>query len=270
MNKRQRYCAIFVSLCLIAIRLAAQEWNGDWASSKMMSDGPPPVLAMTFTNLSGTMSTAGFALPGSFTSAAFTAPTNALVFAFVANAGTLSASITNIPTVSGAGLTWVLVDSTNTLNVAPNRVSVFRAMGNPTPGATASATWSGNGTITSQGIFIGGFRYAATNGANGAGAIVQSLMVTNTTQNPSITLTNIYANASNAVVGVFVKQTTTYAGTVDANWVEDYDAGVNNSPLGMYFSHRMATTQNVVSNSTGGTAAWAGIAIEVLQGDLTQ
>jgi len=209
-------------------------------------------------------------LGGSYATAAMAGlSTNALLIACVVNSGTAAQGTTVIPTFAGAGLgAWTRIATTNAPTV---RATLFYNSGTPTLGSTASAAFGNSGfVITGCAIVIGEYRYAATNGTAGSGAIIQSLAKTNTTQNPLITLTNIWASGSNAVCGCFGKPTSPYGGTVDANWVEDYDAGWASPTMGVYVQHRLATTQAAVSNTTAGAANWAGVAVEIGQGDLMQ
>lgn len=101
--------------------------------------------------------------------ASITPTAGRLILAYVGITSTATAAST--PTLSGCGVTWVLVATTGTNVVHEN--ALFRAMGTPTAGqvtitSIATAPTRCNWTIAE-------FDGVDTSGTNGSGAIVQSI-----------------------------------------------------------------------------------------------
>jgi hypothetical protein len=138
------------------------------------------------------------------TTASISPGTNKLVLLTVEARTNLTAD-TNEPTVTGAGLTWVLVNSVlyDTTSASRKRISVFRAMGTPTPGAL---TIDYGGQAQTNIVWsISEFSGMKTTGSNGADAIVQSATnkdETVTTGTLTVTL-GAFASANNATFGAF-------------------------------------------------------------------
>jgi len=121
----------------------------------------------------------------SFSTSSITPTGDALVLATVT---TTHATVASSPSsVTGNGLTWVLVDSqAYTGDTFEGKVSVYRAMGSsPTSGAvTVNFASSQDGYIVSVTEFTG----VDTTGTNGSGAVVQSTTNTASADNVDIDL----------------------------------------------------------------------------------
>lgn len=165
--------------------------------------------------------------------------------------------------VTGCGLTWVLVDSSQYDAAGLGRGSAFlyRALGTPTTGAvtitlgyTASFvawTWDEFGSVNNS-------------GTNGSGAIVQNAKATGTGNSPSVTL-SAFGSTDNATYGGLAHR--------DANGAT-FTAGTGFTELG---ENGTTSTQRVFAASewrndndtsvdgtvTSGADGWAMFAVEI-------
>lgn len=182
---------------------------------------------------------------------------NSLALVCVVSSLASAADPTN---VSGNGLTWVKVTSTN-YNSGGQRISLWRSLTNATTFShVITAQFAANQTGCN--LWACEFQNTDTTGSNGSGAVVQFGLATNNTANPSITLGAFNVNGKNAGAAFFANVANGFSGTPKANWVEDVDQGYNSPATGQYAEHRLATTDNAPS-VTVGAQQWAGIALEV-------
>jgi hypothetical protein len=172
------------------------------------------------------------ATAASYLTNSVTPAANKLLLLVVTNGLSGGASVVN--TVTGQGVTWVLVDQAAQSNV---RVSVFRAMGTPT---TGQLTIDFNAVSQTNCIWsLVQFDKVNTGGTNGSGAVVQSKNGTGTgTPSPSVTLT-VPVGAGNATFGAVCENSTTNAMTAGATFV------------------RLGTQLSVATPSNGRLAEWS-------------
>lgn len=161
--------------------------------------------------------------------------------------------------VSGCGLTWVEVTSTN-YNGSAHGISLWRSMTNAaTPSATVTATFANS--QTGGNIWVEEFSNVDTSGVNGAGAIVQAVMKTNAIANPSLTLA-AFGNAKNAGSAYFGNVANGFSGSPEAGWTEQCDQGYNVPATGEYAMRQLLVTDTTPTVMVG-AQQWAGIAVEV-------
>ena len=138
----------------------------------------------------------------SFTTASVSPTSNNLVL--IAVHSVVGSGTGNIPTVTGAGLTWVEVNHQYRSGVTTILITVLRGLGTVTPGAL-TIDFAGQ-TQTQCSWSVNSFANIDTSGSNGSGAIVQSAVNTNTgtTTGLSITL-SAFGSANNATYGAINK-----------------------------------------------------------------
>jgi hypothetical protein len=191
-----------------------------------------------------------------FTTASISPSSSKLVLAAVCgrrvSGGQADAAIT------GAGLTWVLVDTAN-IDVSM-RLQIFRAMGTPSAGAL-TITW---GTSQEMCIWsISEFGGVVTTGANGADAVVQA--TDNTAGAGSTTITGTLAALENVANAHFsaVHLNTNTTVTPDADFAELGDDNEVSS------SNTLATAwaiNQTASTPTFAAASAAILAVEIKAG----
>lgn len=143
---------------------------------------------------------------GSGSSTASVAPASNNLILLTVNSRTGITADPNQPTATGNGLTWVVVNSVvyDTTSASRRRITVFRAMG-AAPSAGAIAIDFGGQAQTTVQWSVDQFSGVDTSGANGAGAVVQS--VTNLDEsvlNTTFTVTlAAFASTANATFGGF-------------------------------------------------------------------
>ena len=212
--------------------------------------------------------------PSPYSTASVTPTANALQLLAVAGGGNASYTPFPIPTsVTGCGLTWVLVNSVSyKTESAPSpkaSVAVYRAMGaSPTTGPL-TITYSGNkpDVITWSLVEFAG---VDTSGTNGSGAVRQSVSGFDNTPWPvsglSLTLAAL-GSANNATYGAFQS---------------DWDAGGTSGPVtltagsgysmlhtngadmvwsGTEWKAAGSTTVNITGSPTSGM--YGGVAVEI-------
>lgn len=190
----------------------------------------------------------------SYTTASITPGANNLILVdvFTHNADT--------PTLSGNGLTYVLVDS----RVDVFSVFVFRAMG-AAPSTGAITIDFGAATQNRCGWIVSQLDTVDTEGANGSGAVVQSASnAASVVSSLTVTLAD-FANTNNATYGAFVATSAavgiapgtgftqiadqqleaTFSTHMFAEWRNDNDTSVD------------ASTEDVSNTS------WRGVALEI-------
>lgn len=157
-------------------------------------------MAVVGTNL---VATGGTGSITSQASASYTPSANQLVLCIVESRTAITVDPTQ-PTLTGNGLTWVVVativfDDTSS---SRKRITVFRSMGaSPTTGAV-TADFAAQ-TQTDVGIVVDQFSGVDTSGTNGSGAVVQSASAKdNTGTATSLTATlAAFGSANNATYG---------------------------------------------------------------------
>lgn len=210
--------------------------------------------------------------------------TDHLLLAAVGNyrtTGGIATFTVETPTVSGLGLTWVQV-ATTTFGIGISggaavlaerqRVTVFRAMGTPTPGAV-TADFGG----VSQGaaaIFIAEVRGVDTSGTNGSGAVQQSATsATAINDAPTATASRTAALSAFASTGngaFAAAMTYSNASTInpDTDWTELQEVG--SATLGRFETQwRADNDTTAVATFASGTTYWGVVALELVSGAVT-
>ncbi len=152
-------------------------------------------MAITASNLTNSSTTTD---ANSYDIASITPSANKLILVSVLSRA--SSGTTNVPTLSGNGLTYVEVVNYVTSENA-NRVTIFRAMGaSPTTGAI-TIDFDGQTQIYCH-WSVNEFTGIDTSGTNGSGAIVQSAGNTNSSTNTGLTVTlSAFESSNNAAYG---------------------------------------------------------------------
>ena len=213
--------------------------------------------AITATHLATAGDTTNRAAGNNYATASITPTANRLVLVGVVLSH--ASEVPNTPTLSGNGLTWVLEDSQAffTVGTPLKKLFVFRAMGaSPTAGAI-SISWA---TQTMTGAAWTVFELAGvdTTGANGAGAILESVPGASDSADPfSITLTVSGA----ATVGVFATNQTSNI-TPGTGFTELGEAN-HSAPTTAIFSEFQAAADLTVDVDFTAAIACAGVAIAV-------
>jgi hypothetical protein len=191
----------------------------------------------------------------SYASASVTWTANRLALVSVANADAADAVV---PTsVTGNGLTWVLVDTAQRADFQ-RRVSVYRAWtgASPTPGAI-TVDFGGD---AQQGCLIhfSEWQDTAGSGDNGASAIVQSVDANwVSTTNPNITL-GAFSSTDNGTFGAFSHGATPTAGF----GYTQLDSNTHASPNSFMCTEWQGVNDNPV-DVVAGSGQGCGVAIEI-------
>jgi len=192
----------------------------------------------------------------SFSTASITPSANKLVLLSVASR--VSGGGTTAPTVTGNGLTWVLVRSTKEA-ASWNRISVFRAMGaSPSSGATTISF----GSITQLSAIWSVTEYTNmdTSGTNGSGAIAQIATNSGIAVTTLTATLGAFSATANATYGAIVSEV---AGAIThgTDFTEIHDVNVTDNSLETEWKNSNDTT---VDWSWGPTARVAGIGLEII------
>lgn len=207
---------------------------------------------------SGTDTTASHT---SITTASVTPTANRLVLLAVFSRATMGTA----PTVSGCGLTWVLVAGSHTID-ATWPTFLFRAMGAaPTAGAitvTFGGGASSNNTIWGVSEFAG----VDTTGANGSGAIVQSKngYAASSTDPFTLTYTSAFGSGTNGGFACIGTGSGAYMSTPRASpaWSELADTTIGGTAA--LASHFIATSDTAASATHGSSGLTVGgVAVEI-------
>lgn len=201
----------------------------------------------------------------SYTTASITPVANRLYLLAVLNSR--SGAAATVPTATGAGLTWVQVDTQEFASGSPHqrRITVFRAMGSGSAGALTVDF----GGVTQSGFQaqVAEFTGVDTSGTNGSGAIVQAvkdLSTSGTSISKAMAAFGASGNRGYAAVGHDKNESK----TPRASWTELRDpAGSYGSPtqnLETQWSDA-AGADNTVSASWATSANAAIIGIEVAE-----
>lgn len=144
------------------------------------------------------------------------------------------------PILTGCGQTWEVVSSTPMSSTGV--MIVFRALITTTVTGTLTATMSPN-NVDQAIVSVVQFSNTDISGANGSGAIGAIGSNEALSANPSVTLAAINPNSLNAVIGFCCNDRSPFTGTAESGWTGDVDVGGSNTlDLGLFVSHRMATT----------------------------
>lgn len=194
--------------------------------------------------LSGTQASAGAT---TYTTAASYTPTaNALQLAEVVFKN--GAGITADPTITGCGLTWVLIRRDNN-GSNTNTAALYRALGpSPSNGALTIARASTD-TWDSATISVTEFTGVDTSGTNGSGAVLQTVKGTTESivQVYSVNITMSTGAALWAGMACFGNQ---YTATPRAAWTEVHDINVSGIAL---------ETQLLIGTDTAASVTWSGV-----------
>lgn len=178
------------------------------------------------------------------TTATYTPTTDALQRCVV---GTFGGSMPSAPTLSGAGLTWVLVDAFRMFNQNNRGVFTFRALGTGSAGAL-TFTAGGADTFDNCYIVVDEVTGVDTSGANGSGAVVQTVVQNSQeTLTPSVSITMTPGNEGFAA---FPLHDTSRTATPRTNWTELGDVQLSGS-LSVNTQYRQAT-------DTAASCTWSG------------
>ncbi len=188
-----------------------------------------------------------------FVTAAYQPTGNALVLAFIYGQST------DVSSVTGNGLTWVLVNVTNRSSGNQQSCWIYRAMGaSPTNTALTvnMLTASSSGIIIHIQEFVG----VNTGGTNGSGAIYQAL---NGVALGNITIAPLNPNGWNTIVGTCVVNANPSGAFLEAGWTQDLDtAQTPSTSVAAFIAHRLTTTDN--SFTTGTVGSRGCIALEIV------
>jgi hypothetical protein len=174
---------------------------------------------------------------------------NRLVLAFVGS--TLAASLPASPTITGNGLTWVVVQAIggNTIGSPRSRLTLFRAMGaSPSTGAP-TISFAG---VTQQCCVLSIFELAGvdTSGTDGSGAIIQTVDDSlDAVQVVPLTMAAFASSTNGAVYGV-LKDTSSNADP-ESGWTEIHE------PLSTTPTLRLHTYWRATADATIAGASWA-------------
>lgn len=161
-----------------------------------------------------------------------------------------------IPTVTGCDLTWVQVATSS--SAATRRLTVLRALGTPTTGALTISF--GADSQLSGAWSIAEFAGVDTSGANGAGAVVQSVTNTGTATSGSVTLA-AFERSANATYGAFGFQANETANA--GNGFNKLGQGSAATPALTAMSEWRNDTDTSVDAAWTTSVIWHGIAIEI-------
>lgn len=195
----------------------------------------------------------------SYTTASISPSANALVLLSVTKAVSTSTEPTT-PTVSGNGLTWVLVNASYYDNSSSSRrkIFLFRAMGaSPSAGAVTVT----NGENAYGGWTIDEFTGVDTSGTNGSGAIVQSA-VNQVTDNSASTLTitlSAFGNVNNATFSNFSEADTAHSITPGTGFTQLAETSVGT----VNFSQWKSSNDTSVDITSSDVFIGGGVAVEI-------
>jgi len=183
--------------------------------------------------------------------------------ALVAVLATIGSGTVDI-TLSGCGLNWVKVDQTP---AAARTVHVFRAMGTPTPGPL---TITGSSQMTSGLWQAVEFSGTDTSGADGSGAIVQTIPArpgSGTSVNVPFNLPVNPANSTYGAVGVAVQEAPAVGG---APWTSLGTTTQSGPTSGLLAEFAAVARQEVAASwSTSAASFVVGIEVKAATGATT-
>lgn len=214
--------------------------------------------AMTYTDLASFNNTAN---QTSYATGAYQPAVNSLVVAVVVNS---KAAAADSPTFSGNGLTWVAMTN-QTFFGNTIKITMFRAMG-AAPTSTAGTADFAGATQTGCHIRVIQFANADTSGANGSGAIVQTV-ATNaaTTANAYLSMASLTGTQNAVLMALAHNQVSgTLAGSPEAGWTSPWSVSYATPFCGLFGEYRLATTDNSIT-ITSASVDYGIIALEIKQ-----
>lgn len=184
---------------------------------------------------------------------------NSLILAWVYSIATTAP---NTPTASGNGLTWVEVDS-QLDSASLRRITLFRAMGTPTPGAV-TFDFSGQ-TQTGCAWSIAELTGVDTSGSNGSGAIVQSAKNASAGNATSLTVTlAAFGSADNFTLGGFgVPLNTASLPAAGSGFTLIGQRNQSTPNLSIGSEYLAGNDTSVDMTSAASSIPWVGIAAEI-------
>lgn len=201
----------------------------------------------------------------SATTTSITPSANKLILLAVSSRTAITAN-PNQPTVSGNGLTWVLVNDViwDGTSSSRKRLSVYRAMGaSPTAGAI-TIDWGGQNQ-THINFNVEEFGNVDQGGTNGSGAIVQAVNSNDQTQTTFTSLATLaaFSNTNNATYGAHVADFEPEGITVGSGFTQlNYTLTASNLGLATQWKNTNDTSVDLVFiNDT--TPFWGVVAIEI-------
>jgi len=216
---------------------------------------------MVITSLSSGFSTADTA--SYTTDTAFQPAPNTLLLAFIMSERGLSTQVAPV-TVTGNGLTWVLVESLPNTIIERFRVTVYQSMGSaPTNDVLTVGYGATPIVIINHMIQVVQITNVNTSGTNGSGAVVQHLTAITGLANPTATLTApVNTNGLNTIIGFAgCNGGNPFGATPESGWIELYDTG--QLTLGACCVYQPNTLDNSVTLVKATTARTVIVAIEV-------
>lgn len=168
------------------------------------------------------------------------------------------------PTVAGAGLTWVFINSTNydTGGSSRRKVALFRAM-NPstTTGTVTITTGETDSDVTwvmdqASGVDI--------TGTNGSGAVLQSAVNQNTAGGTSLTVTlGTFLDARNATYGAFANSDDAATSTPGTGFSAVGTGANTTNGVKTFTEYRTSNDTSVDMSWSGVGSELGGVAIEI-------
>lgn len=211
-------------------------------------------MAVAGTNLTTNSSSSGLT---SYTTASITPTANRLVLALVGS--DVSSGTPNIPTLTGNGLTWV---EAGTLLSGTQRVTLFRGMKSSGLSAGTVVIDFAGQTQTGAGWSISEYSGVNTGGTDGSAAIRQITPGSGTGTSGSIGLGS-FSDAADGTFGGFVhnaNESSTQGSGFTLN-----GSTMHAAPGRSYMSEWRADNDSTVDASWTTSAAWFGIAAEVVE-----
>lgn len=187
----------------------------------------------------------------SYTTASISPVAGRLYIATITNRNT---STPPTPTVSGAGLTWVQMD-TDTIDSALKRVTTFRALGY-SPSSGALTIGMGGTTITECAWIVDEYAGVDQGGTNGSGAFIQS----SSTKDDSGAATSISATLSafkstlNLAVGCAAKNSNAETMTAGSGFTKLAEQQLSENAIDSATEYKLNSTTVNFTWTTAGRA----------------
>lgn len=194
----------------------------------------------------------------SYASSSWTPPTSDLILLFVAAGRTAGA---DTPTVSGNGLTWVQIGTTQPMPSGSSgyAVSLFAANASGSSAGVTTVSFGGNTQLGCQASFFAATGVDLSGGV--AAAFVQSVAANGTGTAGSITLAAA-GHADNRPISAFY-HLATQAKTPRTNWTEADDLSTSSPARGIETQYRSDAFETTASATWASSVAWVGIAAEL-------
>lgn len=223
-------------------------------------------MAVTCANL-----TAGESLSGatSYNTASISPPANSLVILTVMSRTGISTE-PNQPTVTGNGLTWVVIGSSvyyDTTSSSRKKFTSFRAMGASPSSGAATIDFAGQSQTEAVWI-VDQFSNMDTSGTNGSGAVVQSATNKEDAGDGGLLTVTLgaFSSTNNATYGIFTGDSGN-ANTVGSGFAQVGNVGTNNITTSEFRNDNDTSVDCTLGAAAG--ACTAGIAIEIKAASVT-